>query len=133
MKRQADVINQLANRIEQCDEVRMKAHKRGMGPAFTMLQASYSCGSPACILGHAHGMLHKTTTSIAKYYYRTFAADLGIHADKALELYAPINEFASFLAGPSNPRWITKAHAVAVLRHLADTGEVDWRIGKEKI
>ena len=131
MKLQTETINALADRIERCDEVETKAHKPGMGPAFTMLRSSYDCGSPACLLGHAHDMLRKTTLSIAKYYYTTFATDLGITRDQAIELYAPNNDFACFLVGSWNCRWITKHHAVAVLRHLANTGEVDWSIGKE--
>ena len=123
MTLQTNVINQLADRIEACDEVGINDYKPDMGLAFTMRRPYYPCGSPACILGHNHAMQHRSGNNCNTW---VFARDLGITAAQALELYAPDNDFASHLARPGEPGWITKAHAVAVLRHLRDTGEVHW-------
>ena len=56
MKRNIERINQLADRIEACDEVEIDAHKAAMGPSFTMSAGNYLCGSAACFVGHNQEM-----------------------------------------------------------------------------
>lgn len=131
MKLQTETIKGLADRIEACDEVTMDEHQPYVGPAFTMRYAVYPCGAPACLLGHNQIMHGRTAKKTISYSIGVFANDLGINKDQAFELCAPRNGSAKFAALPSDPGWITKRHAVAVLRHLANTGEVDWSIGKE--
>ena len=133
MKLQTETINQLADRIEQCEEVNMGAHQPLMGLAFSMEYNRYKCGAPACLLGHQSAMYGRTKKEINNYTYIAFANELGITSREAVELYVPCNGFAYVIARPGEPGWITKHHAVAVLRHLANTGEVDWSIGKGKI
>ena len=133
MKLQTERINQLADRIEQCKEVELGDYKPAMGLAFTMHSSKYSCGSPACILGHWNAIRDSTTTAMTRFDYASLASDLGITRMQAAELYAPIHCFAHFAAPPREFGHITKHHAAAVLRHLADTGKVDWIIGMEKI
>ena len=128
MKLQTETIKQLADRIEQCEEVGPGDYTPSMGLAFTMRYATYACGAPACILGHNHAMHGRTKKGINYYSCIPFANDLGITKDQAVELSAPKNGFAQFAALPGWTGWITKRHTVAVLRHLANTGEVDWSI-----
>ena len=133
MKLQTERINALADRIEQCEEVNMIDHQPHMGLAFSMRYCVYPCGAPACILGHNHAMYSRTERDIIGYSFNLLANDLGITKDQAFELCAPNNGFATFSALPGWPGWITKRHAVDVLRHLANTGEVDWSINKGQI
>ena len=78
MKLQTERINQLADRIEQCKEVEIDAHTSDMGPAFSMCSSKYSCGSPACILGHWNAIRDSTTTAMTRFDYASLASDLGI-------------------------------------------------------
>ena len=124
MKRNIEKINQLADRIEKCEEVETDMHKKNMGPSFTMRNDIYECGSPACIEGHQQAM--------SRWGYMDWgeaSEDLGITQQQGVELYAPEFEFACYWRKPGRAGHITKAHAVAVLRNLAATGEVDWKIG----
>ncbi len=52
MKRDVKKINQLADRIEQCNDVDLHVHQPSMGLSFAMKSTSYDCGSPACLMGH---------------------------------------------------------------------------------
>lgn len=126
MKRNIEKINQLADRIEKCEEVEDHNHAQGMGPSFTMSDVTYACGSPACILGHAKAM----HGNFAGCYTDSLAKDLGISVGRAGELSAPEHEYAEYQATEGDKGFITKNHAVAVLRNLAATGEVDWKIGE---
>lgn len=83
------------------------------------------CSTVACIAGWAYSISHPRrnirslagTTTISE----GAAHWLGLDDDTAMDLFVPteIYDFAT----------ITPAHAVAVLRHLAETGEVDWSVG----
>lgn len=132
MKLNIEKINCLADRIEQCVDVEPGAHSslvyngfkvRG----FTMHQVHYPCGAPACLMGHNAAMHGRTGPC---YLERNdIAKDLGITEDQADELCAPEHsEYAHYCFEPGTPGFITKQHAVSVLRNLADTGAVDWNI-----
>ena len=126
MKLNTENINQLADHIEQCKEVTREDHRHSMGPSFTMRNTIYSCGAPACMLGHNQA-LHKRSVRCTPM--DTFANDLGITVTQAEELTCPAdNNSADYRAPPGYWSYISKARAVAVLRHLADTGKVDWTI-----
>ena len=129
MKRNTELINQLADRIEKCKEVELNAHKSDMGPSFTMFAGNYPCGAAACIVGHNQDMHGRAVIRFNAATLSTLAADLGIGVSEAHELCAPISHFASYISSKGDPWHITKHHAVAVLRNLAATGEVDWKIG----
>ena len=121
-----ETIRRLADRIEACAEVEILAYKPDMGPSFTMFCPSYACGAAACILGHnqeMHGRVDKTCTPST---VSTLSDDLGIEFDQAIELCTPANDYVDFRIHKGESGHITKAHAVAVLRNLMDTGEVDW-------
>ncbi|PZP62989.1 MAG: hypothetical protein DI604_28090 [Delftia acidovorans] len=89
---------------------------------FNMVSYVHACGTPACIAGWAvasegtpsplaHQPIQPTGVSsrAAKY--------LGLEYPEAEEL---------FLGGVYDLDEITPAQAAACLRHLAETGEVDW-------
>ena len=120
MKRNIERINQLADRIEECEEVHLRHHGPDMGPSFTMNNISYACGSPACIMGHAQAM-HCREVLASEF--------LGITMLEVDELCSPLHVHADYTAAAGDKGFITKQHAVAVLRNLAATGEVNWKIG----
>ena len=76
MKPNVEAINELADRIEKCEQVEVTDHEPGRaGSAFTMSQIKYWCGSPACIMGHntiLRGRAYKDASDLQ------FADDLGI-------------------------------------------------------
>ena len=91
------------------------------------------CNSPACIAGHAAVAAGVNIQNVGLGYIRESAKHfLGIEDDDtANELFAPTGSVASFIAGsPDLGNFITDYHAAAVLRHLGDTGIVDWSVGK---
>ena len=126
MTLKTEAINALADRIEACEEVEFSKAKPGMNPAFNMSAVRYPCGAPACMIGHndaMHGRGDSRSTDIV------FAGDLGITDDQADELCAPQRGHAHYMDPIDARGFITKAHAVAVLRYLANTGRVDWAHG----
>ena len=122
---QTETINRLADRIEQCRDVDIDDHEPDDGRAFTMRSETYNCGSPACILGHQRDMAGKGKQS-ESMEWAGFAADLGITHEQARDLCGPVGKEAHYQAKPGWSTHITARRAVAVLRHLRDTGEVDW-------
>lgn len=124
-------INRVADAIETGELV-----KRGIG--FNMISLAlksnttdvdhfHACNTVACIAGWAYAISHPKISPGrlagaalgAETIQRGAASFLGIGRDVAIWLFFPI---AYDWGG------ITPAHAVAVLRHLARTGEVDWSI-----
>lgn len=85
-----------------------------------MSEVLHNCGTPCCIAGWACAEKIEAGESIASHYV-TAAVSLGLSLSKATSLFEP----------PFHLDWdsISPAHAAAVLRNLADTGEVDWSVG----
>lgn len=96
---------------------------------------NHDCGSAACIAGWANARYGKTGRASAFKPVRAaalndphdnphgYAAEtLGLSAPVASSLFVPnsCDEGVSIFA-------VTADHAVRTLRHLAATGEVDWR------
>ena len=127
MKLQTETINRLADRIEACEEVEFYDATPGMGPAFNMSSVVYECGAPACLIGHSDAMHGRSYGDRGRN--ANLAVDLGITEEQADELCAPERDHADYCVNPGDPGYITKEHAAAVLRHLAGTGMVDWKIG----
>ena len=74
-----EAINELADHIEQCEQVEFHDRKRGMrGPTFTMAQIQYDCGAPACLIGH-NAVLHGRGCA-------DLVGDLDLAADLAADL-----------------------------------------------
>lgn len=129
-------IRALADFIESCGEASFsmedvllrgdRALGRGDKP---------ECGTAACILGfYRLGVEHRPEIfKVEKYSdsdpdlndYNTF---LGTNEEAANLLFMPNNQHANWIASPGEPRYVTRPHAVAVLRHMADTGKIDWSV-----
>ena len=125
MKLNTEKINELTDRIEQCNDVDFEDHVPStVGLSFAMLMPFYRCGAPACMLGHYQNM-----NRLEMCNTQTLATDLGLSVDQVDELTAPQHAHADFESvDPNDPGYITKRRAVAVLRNLASTGEVNWSI-----
>ena len=85
---------------------------------FDMRIVKHSCGTASCILGYAEA-LFKTETVDA-------AVPLGLHSGQDRLLFMPELADAFFLAPKGRPDHISRKRAVAQLRYIAETGEVDW-------
>jgi hypothetical protein len=108
----ADLIEEQPHTDEEADE------------GFTMESITHDCGTPACIagwaaweaLGRQRGDLYSIHTDLdAKA--REF---LDIDPLKAEDLFYP--------PFPIVYATVTPSEAAATLRHLAETGEVDWSV-----
>lgn len=93
---------------------------------YTTDQSGHSCGTVACIAGWTLALQGHITESMSDsdevgLGVSEAAEFLGLEGRKAFELF-----FAYTFPGSRGK--ITAAHAVRVLRHLAETGAVDWRV-----
>ena len=115
-------IRELADHVEKLKHV--PYIKRAGGPGqFNMRGYTFSCGTPACIAGHAVAL---------------FGGDPDLSIGEAAANALGINYEEDFhpLFEPPYPNlfpWskITPAQAARCLRHLADTGDVDWDLAVE--
>ena len=81
-----------------------------------------SCGTVACIAGTAHVLRTGDRTighNVRDYDCTPDAEWLGLTEDEADGLFFAVSASANLYE-------ITPSQAVSVLRHLAETGEVDW-------
>ena len=76
----------------------------------------HPCGTAACIMGHVH--------SINEQPMNIF---LGISSRQVADITMPEEEYAHFMAKPGEEGYITKSHAVRMLKKLLETGKVDWK------
>ena len=105
-------ILQLANYIEQLEP------KEYDQSCFV-----HDCGTPACIAGHAIDLAGQWSYNAAVWDAVEW---LGLDNDQGHALFDPI---------PLSPddKDPTTQDAAATLRHLAETGEVDWSKGEIEI
>ena len=98
---------------------------------FNMSHWFYPCGAPACIAGWAI-FLFPAQIQLSydgDHIYRA-ARLLGISNSMGTRLFEPRFMHADVgILIPGSPGFITARHAAAVLRHLVETGEVDWTVG----
>ena len=93
---------------------------------FDMGAVQHPCGTPACIAGCACHIApdadHSSMALAAEY--------LGLTAEQKTELFMPHfdPEGLFYAAEPGEIGYVTREHAAAVLRHLAETGTVDWNV-----
>ena len=83
--------------------------------------SGHNCGTVACIAGWADKVLTGRDPDVHSSDYAQGL--LGLSAEQAIDLFVP-SDWAK--------NTITPAHAVAVLRNLAETGEVDWSVSVAK-
>ena len=110
-------------------------NKAGANPLFSMLVYSEKnaynnhaeeCGTCACIAGHT---IHLWGRGIQPSDFKHDARMLlGLEIDIADELFEPCDHMEAwyFQDDPDDPAFISSHRAARVLRHLAETGEVDW-------
>lgn len=108
----------LADLIEQQPHTEI-----GAASGFNMEDFTHPCGTPACIAGWAAFMFDKEFEpgKTTMKYSEHAGMLLGLDYRKAADL---------FLLTPGiGLEEITPAHAATTLRHLAETGDVEWVIG----
>lgn len=93
-------------------------------------QTGHQCGTTACIAGWA---MHLSGDDLSRVEYLTSngcirrgAAILGLDFDDADDLFTVCDDSLSL-------EEITPSQAVSVLRHLAETGDVDWSIAERGV
>jgi hypothetical protein len=94
---------------------------------FNMNNWTHTCGSPACIAGWANFIRTDDDGTFLGDMVAA-AAWLGINIRQAAELFQPDEPDKDEPDDILSWSDITPAHAAAVLRHLAVTGQVDWSV-----
>jgi hypothetical protein len=115
-----DRIRQLADVIERQPHTPITAES-----GFNMGNWEHDCGNPACICGWANFVQNELNGTEHRIGSPVHARNwLGLEMEQASALFKPNGD-------SSYETWeeITPTHAAAVLRHLADTGRVDWSVG----
>ena len=90
------------------------------------------CGSPACIAGHAAQLAGATDMGGGRcavdgkfaFIDDTAIGWMGINSRQSAALVRPLPY--------GNRREATKADAIATLKHLLETGEVDWKAANKE-
>lgn len=104
--------------LELADIIEKQPHtKVSSREGFNMGSFEHDCGTPCCIGGWANALFgngRQDCSDDASGY-------LGLESEVGDELYFPCDTDVPLDA-------ITPAHAAAVLRHLAETGRVDWSV-----
>ena len=76
---------------------------------------NHPCGTPACIQG--------LSRSLSK---RAVSGFIGLPFSKETRITMPETEYANYMAKPGDKNYITKEHAIRMLKNLLTTGEIDW-------
>ena len=108
-------------------------------PAFDMSDFFHKhCGAPTNIAARAATMFTREYDDLGEswseylgdYWYAAELAEtaLGLSEKQATDLFAVNEDSADPQADEGEPGFISPKRAAAVLRHLAETGEVDWTI-----
>ena len=92
---------------------------------FDMSSYTHDCDTPACLAGHGARLFWKLDLQ-GLNLEDGVASELDIAGGKANKLFRPVTYNFHFSADLNGEGYITKEHAVATLRHLAKTGEVDY-------
>ena len=98
-----------------------------------MGNVNHTCGTPSCIAGYGKLLFKdiiaaKRRDSGSSYSYDDIEAVLDLTEEQAEELFMPKTPDADWWAEENDPGYVTAQHAAAVLRHLAKTGDIDWRV-----
>lgn len=108
-------LTKLANHIEKLD------HEHGsfsMGLFFFELPDYHSCGTPACIAGHAIAMFGDQKDFNQHNIKRDAQDILGLEASTATDLFYGTDDIDLYE--------ITPMEAAEAIYKLVETGEVDW-------
>ena len=91
------------------------------------LSSMLDCGTPACVAGHALFLFREKALDDVAKYKPTFS----IEPDTAARLLGITDEemkWALFDPNPLDDEPVTAEQAVRTLRHLTETGKVDWKV-----
>ena len=101
---------------------------------FDMGRLFHGCGTPACIAGYAAALAMDEDPQIEDENWdieSAASAFLGIDEYQESQLFFPhILGIARIAAMPGDRDFVTRDHALAVLRNFAETDVINWRIGK---
>lgn len=119
------------------DLIEKQPHTTVEAPSgFSMENWSHDCGTPACIAGWAWAMEKAKMEDVDDNASDAAQKFLGLGVLTGDSLFEPDLRDTDLAL---NHHWenhtdlwghITPTHAAAVLRHLADTGKVDWSVGQ---
>ena len=131
-----------ANRFRNRARILQVADDVEANKDFWMIGFTHGCGTPGCIAGHAKAravaewkesygepLVEMTVLAIppdAISIPEAAGRYLGIGQYHRL-FFPKVGRVARFGALPGMKGFITKEHAASCLRHLAETGEIDWR------
>ena len=87
----------------------------------------HDCGTPSCLAGHGGRLFNIPDDGTERHLSleEAVASELGFVCGMG-DLFRPYTDNFYFRADPEDGDYITKEHAVATLRHLAETGAVDY-------
>ena len=117
----------LADTIDKCEHMTIQEYsrilKRTSKYSFTMQRSYYggNCKTPACIAGWYNSLFPDIE----------MIKGLGLKDGQYADIYAPNDRYAWWDARPGTPRHIKPKRAAMMLRHLAETGRVDWSVGAD--
>ena len=119
-----DRILRLAERVEKMPHLSDAGYPLSpTARVFSMHKYYFDCGAPACIAGHAEVMAEEE-------YGKNFGVGNFFHTPQNTADYLELGyDIATELCEPSGfgaLTRITPQHAAACLRHLVETGEVEW-------
>ena len=107
--------------LELADLIEAQPHaRRDAESGFNMNEWAHDCGTPSCIWGWSESMRLKTNLIDIEAPTSHSLKYLGITGDDGMKLFTPSS------AGRYDD--ITPAHAAAVLRFFAKTGDVNWGV-----
>ena len=123
---QTEKIVRLANHLDKCV---VNNNYNGGDPishkTFRMSNVVYSCGSPACIAGHACALeLSEPPSNMISMDWA--GLQLGLSRYKQDLLFHPTLPYAHYRAQEREAGFISPKRAAGCLRLLAETGEVLW-------
>ena len=126
------VAEHLENLPEDLQKVDCEADE-----GFDLRNFTHDCGTPSCIAGYAAWFdngkrITREYLEATSYYFVSKTAEFfGMTYDDAHDLCLPGSKFREDtrdLDETIDPYEVTAKQAAAVLRHFAETGEVDYRV-----
>ena len=114
----ADNLRALADLVEIQPDTRLFGPDEPGVRGFCMVHTHHECGAPACLQGWAKVLSGDASTM----------QFLDLTDSQSSELYLPSHPYAYWHAYPGEPGHVSSKHAAAVLRHAAETDEIDWSV-----
>ena len=130
-------ILRIAERIKEAENMPSTFFEAGIhyrNDIFSMKQIAHKCGTPSCIAGYilndkCQNEFKTDSMEISEESINNARLWIGITENQSDKLFVPRNEFWQWQAKPSDSTFITAERASQVLKHLAETEEVNWFAG----